>query len=707
MFYSYLNDLAREVENTNSELDAAATQNQNLIEKYYNLIFKDQPMIHASMLDKSTNKNTTLISKVIMSDDGYSTVCGNCNHEQEGYGDLISILRVESSKIATPTPIVCNKCGFINLLPYDGIKALIKSLKDDVTFFKTEFKEMSNVILYGPSYYELEEIMPDLFFHIEKDEKEVQEIDLNWEELKKEYLDLVKQIHVSRKVDTEKVLGLNEVAKILGEFSNSYSDLKEKAIASIIYELKSSQLEILEEDTLPRLNLPIYYESKKEVYADKIAKDIESDCIKDDGSIDMDKFNQDYKLYKEYVSKVPIVRERYLKELKENTELFSGLPISNVKLSESDINNYLSDDTLIEILDEISDYMIISQQAERFIENFSPRKRSGNNTLLESSNQSYFSRWKDLTGENSIKSLWKIKENLEKYMNFFSDLLDSSRKVKFDTSEFLLSICADHTAIALISKFAKNVLDYDYYEAMVTRNQLLKSYRDELEAFSSSKKYKCVYELIESFPSTNLTEDKYSFYFKDYGFSKKEKDKIVEVYNQKKSAPCDLKGETFIEKLEYYTDLESQGKIETLSFPKLTKFVEDNLVRLMGIKTLDSSVVFNEFMKYSIARDMFVEFSKKLNISELSKILFMKEIICKHYLDTEFNIPKGSFNMSSMFRELYISDSNIYTYLRDPGIDDDSLFGILEHEHKAILSELDGLEIPTQIAKDFLVIKEE
>lgn len=698
LFHKYVQKCQKSKNLSDTDTKLIASQNNNTTMRFCSSMFKDQEFASPAMLYKLSENETELVEKIILGNKDITFTCGVCGCETKIPGYVASLVKTPEI-VPIITPLLCTNCDTVNLIPHKSIKKLVSSLREKVNNIprSADVKDLDDTIIYYPTNAELQLAIPELFEFcntpIEKDEVDV----LDWKSLCESYMKNLEIIHECKKNSIEGQVGIKNLVKILSSQANDYSEIKENAIASLIQELKNSPMYIISETYKNMISIPTYYSDRIDKYSDLIARSIASDCIsekvKGTEEIDLKILHKDFKKFEEYVDRYKSIRDRYIKTLDNYKYLYSNIPISSLKLTKEDVEDYLSDDKLYRVIDEVSDLMIIANIGENYIKYFRPRKTKFGEPVRDAS---YDIRFRSISNVNKLD---KMSKSLIKYCEFFTDRIDKPVSL-LNTENFILNFSTDYNFYSLISKFSKTLLIGDYYESMKVRTELIVRHKDELNLMSHNDKYSMIVSIILQCPIIEIPDNKYDFYFKDYGFSDLEKSTIIDLYNKKKIAPLELIGETFSEKCKYYTDLINFNNVKIFNIGEIDDFIEVNTAILLGMSHLDSSINFDDFLTYSLSRD-FLSSLSILSLEDLCDSLFINKDICGMYLSEEYSIPHGEFDISKLIIYLPFIDIGVSTELYDDKNSIDDLRAILDSDKEVMLEEAKGLEIPTRIIKSF------
>lgn len=643
-----------------------------------------------------------LVDKIYLYRNKKVLKCGNCGEETEFYHNPIVFIKTDNDVMSPITfPVICDHCNHLNVFDGNKIKALTTAVKNDSKNFNSESIDSNpnRVAVYIPPAQVFLDKFNDVFVDkIEKEDKEEirETIDLN--AMQNNFLRLVTSIHDRHKTSFNEI-GYKNMAKLIIR-NDDYDDVKKKSLASLIQKLKSSGLEILSESSVSQLDLMKQYEDKAEKYSNRIAKYLNKVDLDEKGNVkDMKKFKKEYDSYNIYVEGELLQREQYVRDLDTFKYILADTPISNLVLNDEDIQNYLSDETLFNILDEISDLMIISNYGEDFITNWTPRIYTKGSIQAD---RKYAIAYRNVGKPDSIGP--DMPKKIDKYLDYFrnivarahgtEDSLDPAVKEenyhRFNSSDFLISHCPYSYIVNDFSAMCRSFLNRDYYRALELSMYIMNNYNDYLVNIENylDEKYKAVFRIITKIPNRDLLSDKFDFYFgSGCNYTAMQKESIINIYLSKKFTPRKKPSEIdYDEFIEYYVNLTINDKDEISIDEEMMDFVEKYLVVLVAGSQMSTSA--NNFIFYNLGKDLLLCLSK-FKDDIVYNCLSMNKDVAIQLIKEDVDLEIKPFNTDYLIKYMFFEDRSVQDLMDENHSDFEPgyIASQLEENQKALFDE--------------------
>lgn len=622
--------------------DNVKTQNNEII---YEAIVDGFACIHKN-LKAMIGGTYNIIDNVTYTNSSCKFTCGGCKEVNDTSSNIISFVYSANSErrkgtIPLIAPQICNHCGTYNVLPRKGVTKLLGLVKDKMegSILATN-NRLVDIQIYQPSRLELVECFPDLFDFFEDAKVSSKELTVDWGSIRDKFLESIKLIHLNKSnVSAHENVDIRGLAKILATQCDDYSELKSKAFSSIIQELETSKLSMLSRSYSDGLEVPCYYTNHREQYIEGLSSMINSIAFNHNTKeYNLDLFNEHFDKYCKFVSDYSSIRERFIGELYTNSYIMSTLPISNVRLTGEMQYNYLSDKDLFKVLDYITDLMIISHTCEDFMKSFRPRNPK---TTEPSRNHSYDKRFSNIKNINKEKPAIVY---IQKYYEFFEDMINSTYKtsVHLPCENHTNTISYDYKFFNLLGKFSRAFLDQDYFDMINIKNELTTSEYETFNKMASNNMWSHVYEMIMELPNEHINVPKGEYYF-GKGFNLQEYRKLIELFYQKRFIPKVLEGETFIEKYNYYKNLEHSFDIDVKENKSLEEYIDKYYTTSLALRNVDNSICYDNILLYYFSKDFLLSLVG-LNLSQLCTVLYLNKEIAGLYLSSEYENSNNDYN---------------------------------------------------------------
>lgn len=641
-------------------------------------------------------KELTLATDIVLGEDIVRFRCGHCGEEQLYNGRLFSLIKVDDDRLSLVSPMLCGNCDSINTISRTDCLNIERICKHKAENLRpaSNIKSCGDAIVYYPSNLDLCEACPELFSIERKEKDRVEEESIDWQTCVADFREIQRVYRKASKSDSGKI-GLSNLVKILANQADNYIELKEKAVASFIQELSSAGLYMLTTEYRESVKIPMYYKSKFEDFYEAIASNIPTrlDLSKNFTAADL---KEDFEKYCEYANNFDEHYDKIIKELISNAYFYSNIPISNLSISKENALNYLTEPRLRDAIDYISDLMILGHLGEDYLNFYKPKTYDIADSAKNASYESRFNKIKN------VKYLGKLKRSLEKFILFFEDFLEThfNKNIQFNRRAFLLNYTSNYEFFSELCRIGILILDGDYYQAYKKKQDLFESYTDVISIIETCPYYKRVIKLLREMPEIDNNVSKFDYYFPNENFTEEEQEKILDLFVTKKVAPEHLEGNSFEEKYAYFSSLEDFSKIKTFSDKKVMNFINENLILLHGISCISPNINFNDFVIYSLAKDMFIQLSE-LSVEQACAILFINKDIASIYMDEDFEYPNVEMTKSRLVKYLLFKSKYLRDLVETEYKTDIDLYRAIKSEEDVMLGELEGLQEPTEILKDF------
>ena len=529
--------------------------------------------------------------------------CNECSTEDSIHmapftKKFITILNIDGVDNFLASPVPCDKCGTFHLLRTKVLEKLSPKCRAIGRELKASKKDDNSIgaVSYNPSDVDISNLLSQ--YHevhlIDKGDSEVaveevehldNVIDYDWESICKEFRDLNVMIGDSLFKLTKNDESLNNITKIVANQLNIYPKLKENSLASLILTLEKGGLYRY---SLESKNYYKVYSRIKDVRnvtataMKNLSEVLYVNLVNADGTVDYEMAEDVFKKIKVNNSGIEAEEDYFIQNLDRYKYFLSYIPISQVDLREDMIYNYLSDDKMKKILDEISDLMILNHLAEDLFETLNPPDSKPGSTKL-SYNKSFYNIKKQIVSVNR-------KKPLSEYVSKLS--LHFAPEIKTIIGSFETSDSINSLALFLDACYRRDL--YDMYK-----------YHSKLFYVVDGKSLDSIKELCEFimvFPSSSVSVDKFSFYF-DFDCDIGYKARFVKMYESKGFIPKVLEGETVDEKLEYYSKCSKENSKEII--PAVISRLLDQYEYLISFgRFISYSGMYKDFGAYYGMRDI-------------------------------------------------------------------------------------------------------
>lgn len=693
VFYKHVQSVRKSTFLTRREMkDSTEIRNKfSLI--YTSDLFSDQKPALPLALHYMKEDESVMPKLLVLGIKSVTCTCGNCEKVFHFKGDLISISKSPEIHIIG-TPLVCEHCGKVNVLPKKILSNLISATRRFVTKLKPTDSD-NGALLYIPKLSDIIGSMDGLFEEEIRVGIERTPTPVDWDKYKREFISAVKTFYTLDKTNSScNSKGIKALAKILGNQSNDYIDLKEKAIATFIQFMKTSSLKCLGKTYLSSLQIPTYYRDHFDDFYEALGEYL----AMPDEDRSKEAIREVYdKTLKDFESQSVLV-DSYVDHLYTYAKLFSNLPIISTRLNKEDIEEFLGDERLRDAVDLISDYMIVTNLAESFIESFKPRKEKLVNGVSVKSG-SFEPKFRNLREINKVD---KLDVNAAKFLDYFKDFIPSQADVDLSLNNFIICDETGYSLFESLTSVCKLLSSNDYYEAYKQRNELLIDHSKFFNKFSNSPRYGVVFDFLSAFPLIDLSIDKFKFYFpNETTLTKEEEDKILNLIKVKKVIPSELRGDSFTDKYNFFKDLDNSYNVKLWTDTKVYEFTSKYKVVVEAVASLGITN-YKDFLTYSISRDLLLSL-EDLDVSSFCKIFCLNENVCKLYMNEDFVYEPIKFNKSKLFDSLIFKSPYLNELLEEYAADSSkSISSFFSEESLQMLDDLKDLPEPKSILEEAL-----
>lgn len=564
--------------------------------------------------------------------------CNECSTEDEPYlspfpKKFITILNIDGSDNFLASPVACDKCGTFHLLRtqvLDKMNSRCRSIGRGLESAKRDGSSIQ-AVSYSPSDIEVSNILAQyhevhFISNIDSNDENNLELDENisveydWEAICKEFRDLNVMIGDSLFKVTDDKKSLGNITKIVANQLNIYPRLKENSIASLILTLEKSGLYkySLESKSYYDVYSRIKDISKVTPTAMKnLSEVLYFKLVDDEGNVDYNMAEEVFEKIKFYNSTIEEDENKYIKSLDEYKYLLSYIPISQVDLREDMIYNYLSNEPLKKVLDEVSDLMILNHLSEDLFNIINPPDSKDGGTKL-TYNKSFYNIKKQILSVNRKKTLSEYVSRLSLYFGGpFKTILNS-----FDTPD----------SINNLSSFLDSCYRRDLYDMYKYHSKLSYSMDG-----SSVEEIKEICEFLAMFPGISLNVDKFSFYF-DFDCDIGYKARFVKMFENKGFIPKELKGDTPEEKLEYYSKCTSVDAKEIIP-SAITNLLNRYSTVIDFGRFVSYSGMYRDFGAYYGMRDILFAL-KDVGVESLFPALSLDSTVASLLIEDGYEYPE-------------------------------------------------------------------
>lgn len=622
----------------------------NLQGRYSNNIERYIPgFIEGYFKISSHYKNETLVTFDKFLDDGERVteyVCPKCGNANSLPNEFIKMLYVDNNFEVIYKPQECS-CGALCIFDKKDHKKLRQNMREIYNKIKsTKPTRTAKLRAYTPSHsyvmmllstiVDLEMKMDDVTDSVTSSPDLITEVHLevDWDSASKDFYDLITMIGDSKFKVTESDTKVKNTTKILANQCNSYTLLKENALSSLIT--------TLEEIDLYKFSLSSknYYNIYSEIDSlENIPKDVLKnlvDCIGIDvivdKEVDLNLLSDALKVMRERKVSFESDLDNYVKELRDNKYLLSFIPVTNIALRDNLLYEYLYDDRLKTVLEEIADLMILNSLSEGLFRDLILTSITDTGNVV--SNTRFNRAKKDLVDLNKSD---KLQDNILKITKMLT---------RRNCDDFLLNVFTDSDRINLLASFYDACFREDVYDIYY--------YQERLVNFVSAQvslPYGIV-ESIYSLPYRKINSDKFDFYF-GFDCDRSYKVKFVKLYKEKKFIPKVWEGDTIEEKLAFYENCGINVEHEVFVDDSLRDYLDNHKGLCNYGRFVNYSNLFGDYISYMFTRDL-IYYVSSYNMDDILKMLSLDSTIASILLEDDFEIKKINPNVINDFSILCI-----------------------------------------------------
>lgn len=614
--------------------------------------------------------------------------CECCSTDEQDYlapiEDFVYVIDLGGQDSSIILPLQCNKCGTFHLLDEDIYNKMRNKCVEMSSKLKTtrgtsnkkkKYSRESGIMqigCYKPNLQEITELLGkypmvpvDLIEEIDIDlntedvsfrqEVTLPEIDDDWENIKKRFLDTITMIgdakfklfNLNSGVEEKeeetisednRVLSFNRfkgvdqshVSKVVKVFANTHSNypyLKAMAVASAITLLKPTGLNRF--SLTSRSFYKVYslfgdLKSLKKEQVEFLSRELGYNFFDENGVLDEKLSSELFKDLNHMNNDFEKEKSLFIQSLYNNLYFLSYMPISSHKLSESDVNDYLYDEEIKKVVDLVSDLMILNHIAEDWLKNFNPAVDIGHYKLEPK--RAIVSAIKNMSDVNRRKSIFELLLTITNQANISLD-----GNLQFDT---IVRFIDSADSINYIGLFLEACGKKDYYDMIKYHSKMKWSYVP-----SEYKEFTALFQLLSSFNSQSTSLDKFSFYFKNLNVSEKYKSRFVRLFEKKGFIPKKFEGETDEEKFNYYDSLSYSENV--------VSYLPEEVDKLINL--YNDVVKFGKFMPYSgLYKDFGVYYSAR-------DLLYYLAIS-----DVNLNVILNMLNLDPRLATLLVDDNYVF-----------------------------------------------
>lgn len=608
----------------------------------------------------------------------------NCSKIESKYREgKLSTLKSFISNSKAITHYVCPKCGERGLLPknfmvfmynsseftliYDPVECSCGTLcifsKPDYDYISKQFNPIFSKIRpdstnpyqslrsYVPSYELIESWLTsigdveiestELLETVEEDEalSASANYSVDWEGACKDFLSFItmvgdskfklKSVHSGSRVNTK------NFTKILVNQVSSYKVLKENALASLINTLMHcglSNYSLYNKTFLDNLYNLKNVDGISDVTLEALNNALLLDVIRDK-KVSRERFNEVLDLFRKERDSFDDNFTKFINTLERNKYSLSFIPVTTSSLREELLYNYFYDERLANVLDEISDLMLLNSVSEDLFNDISmPTIRKGS-----VKNNVSFSRAKsNLIDVNKI-------DTRVKYISKLLSFIVPDNQVS--SEQLLLTYVADTDSLNVLADFLKACYNRDVYDIYKYYTKVL------MMTGNATPNYliKRVRDLVLMLPHHENTGDKFSFYF-DFDCDRAFRAKFVRLYEEKGFIPPVIEGDTVEEKLEFYENCSSLDGVKNFVPDDVEKVLQEFSDVFTFGQFVDYHNLFRDYPSYMFMRDL-IYYLSDLNIDLVLNLLSLDSTICSILLEDDYVLPELNPNV---IRDFYL-----------------------------------------------------
>lgn len=622
----------------------------NLQSRYHNNVERYIPGFVEGYFKISAHyKNNTLATFNRFVDNGERIteyICPNCGKSNELPDEFIKMLYVDTNFEVIYKPQECS-CGTLSIFDKKDHKKLRQNMRKIYDKIKcTKPTKTVKLRAYTPNHAYVMFLLSniaDVEMKIEDIEGPSDDsidlltevnLEVDWDSACKDFYDLITMIGDSKFKVTESKNKVKNTTKILANQCNSYTVLKENALSSLIT--------TLEEIDLYKFSLSSknYYSIYSQINSlENIPKDVLKnlvDCIGVDvvvdKEVDLDLLSETLKVMCERNESFESDLVSYIKELEENKYFLSFIPVSNMALRDNLLYEYLYDDRLKSVLEEIADLMILNSLSESLFHDLTLTNITDSGNVV--SNTRFNRTKKDLMDLNKSG---KLQDNIAKITKMLT---------RRNCGDFLLNVFTDADKINYLSSFYDACFREDVYDIYY--------YQEKLVNFMSAQvplPYGIV-ESIYSVPYKKINTDKFDFYF-GFECDRSYKVKFVKLYKEKKFVPEVWEGDTIEEKLKFYEECPTSVKHKVFVDNSLREYLDIHKGLCNYGRFVNYSNLFGDYISYMFTRDL-IYYVSSYSIDDILNMLSLDATIASILLEDDYEVKQINPNVVNDFSILCI-----------------------------------------------------
>ena len=348
--------------------------------------------------------------------------------------------------------------------------------------------------------------------------------------------------------------------------------------------------------------------------------------------VDLDLLSETLKIMRERNESFESDLVSYIKELEENKYFLSFIPVSNMALRDNLLYEYLYDDRLKSVLEEIADLMILNSLSESLFHDLTLTNITDSGNVV--SNTRFNRTKKDLMDLNKSD---KLQDNIAKITKMLT---------RRNCGDFLLNVFTDADKINYLSSFYDACFREDVYDIYY--------YQEKLVNFMSAQvplPYGIV-ESIYSVPYKKINTDKFDFYF-GFECDRSYKVKFVKLYKEKKFVPEVWEGNTIEEKLKFYEECPTSVKHKVFVDKSLREYLDIHKGLCNYGRFVNYSNLFGDYISYIFTRDL-IYYVSSYSIDDILNMLSLDATIASILLEDDYEVKQINPNVVNDFSILCI-----------------------------------------------------
>ena len=418
---------------------------------------------------------------------------------------------------------------------------------------------------------------------------------------------------------------LKNVTKIFSTMHGNYPYLKSIAVTSAINLLKPLGLNRFSLSSKSFYKVYSMFDNLNELGKkdlEFLSNELGYKIYNEDGSLDESISTNLFKDINDMHTNFEEKKRRFINSMYDNIYYLSYMTLSSSgHLSEEDVNDYMYDDDIRLFIDRVSDFMIMTNIAEEWLNKYNPAVPSSSDSMLVNYKRNVLTAVKSMKSVNRKKT---IKEYIDK-------ICGSS----FGQIHTIMSLVDSNDSINYIHQFLEACYTRDLYEMYRCSDRIVGNFNNlEIPEFMD------LVQLITLFPKKKLDVDKFSFYFPNLECDNKYKARFVRLFERKGFVPKVLEGETEEEKLLYYESLDyNTDKVEYLP-EEVKKLLHayDGIIRFG--RFISYSSLFKDYAVFYSARDiLFSVLINKLPMDKVLSVLNLDSTLASMLIEDSYELP--------------------------------------------------------------------